>query len=516
MDSKSAIAAVLALALAACSEDDDAPGPVPPVPQAPSLLIASGSIPAADVGPAARDLAVLRAVLSAGNAQAVRVDAFAVRAAGTVEEPVDVLAGSLYADDGDGVFEPAQDTLIQGAMTFSADDGVLLFAPARAVPAGGTDTWWVALDLSGLASFGETVQVSVPDASYVSATAVATSAPVVPTGLPVNGPLLTIGHEWVQLQTAGTSPPDLWGYSLVFDAANQRLVLFGGKDGSGSVYNAVWALDLSASPPAWSQLLTGGPVARYGHVAAYVQFPQPRMAMFGGWDPALSAALADTWELGLSSGAEAWSAVTVSGSMSPTVYACACWPAASSDMILFGGCDEDPLVAPPPTNWYGGIHRFHFTATGGAWTYWGNGTYGAGGACMADDSASGRVLVFGGWFSPGGVPQVVQTGFSFSWSTGTLSALSFASPPAARWLSSWTVRASDQRAYLFGGRDLSAPLGDFRAWDLSGGTWSSPSPVIGGPPAARFGHSAVVLGTSPDRLYLFTGSPAGGSVWTFR
>ena len=312
------------------------------------------------------------------------------------------------------------------------------------------------------------------------------------------------------------SPPDLWGASLVRDAAANRLILFGGKDAAGNARATAWALDLSVSPPAWSTLATSGPSARYGHVAAYTPSSPPSMVMFGGWDPSAGSARSDTWNLGLTPGVESWTAVTVTGSMSPLVFACACWPAASSDMILFGGCDRDPLNAGGPVSYYGGIHKFHFTVTGGAWSYWGNGTYGAGGACMVDDPVRGRVVVFGGWNNPGGNAQVLQSGFSFVWSANTLSGLSFASPPAARMLSSWTVRGSDQRAYLFGGRDLSGALGDLRTYDLASGTWSAPAPVVGGPPAARFGHSAIVLGSNPDRLYVFTGSPAGGGLWTFR
>ncbi|MCU0722048.1 MAG: hypothetical protein MUC63_00260 [Planctomycetes bacterium] len=509
-------AAVLPLLGIACSGDDDpSPSPAPPPAAAPSLALSAGAgaIPPANVGTAAQDLAVLRVVLSAGTAEDVRVDALVLRASGTADDSLDVSGGSLYADDGDGAFSAASDALVQGGMTFTADGGVMVFSPARIVPAGASETWWAVLDLAGSASVGETLRVSVPDATYVAATALPSSSPVPATGLPLDGSVFTVGHEWTLLATAGTAPPDLWGYSLVFDAANNRLVLFGGKDGAGALNNTVWTLNLAASPAAWSQLLTGGPGQRYGHAAAYRQFPQPSMVVFGGKG---AAALSDTWSLSLSAGSESWSAPVVTGAMSPTVFACACWPAASADMILFGGCDQDPLAASGPVSWYGGIHKFRYTVTGGSWTYWGNGTYGAGGACMADDPSAGRVLVFGGWNSPGGNPQALASGFSFSWSTNSVSGLTFASPPAARWLSSWTVRGSDQRAYLFGGRDLSAALGDLRAYDLAAGTWSAPGPVVGGPPSARFGHSCVVLGSNPDRLYLFTGSPSGGSLWTFR
>jgi hypothetical protein len=506
------------LAAWGCSDTGGKAQAPPPPGTSPSLTVSvgSGTPGPADVGPAAASLAVLRADLAAGAAEPVLVSAFVVRASGTIHEVLDVLDARLHLDDGDGVFSPALDACFQGGMTFTSDNGVLSFAPGRAIPAGGSETWWVVLDLSGQASVGETVCVAVPDSSHVAASGAVSGGAVTPAGFPLQGNTFTIGHEWVSLQTAGTSPPDLWGASLVHDPAANRLILFGGKDAAGNARATAWALDLSVTPPAWSALSASGPSARYGHVAAIFPSSPPSMVMFGGWDPSAGSARSDTWSLGLSVGAEAWTSPTVTGSMSPVVFACACWPAASGDMILFGGCDRDPLAAGPAPVYYGGIHKFHFTVTGGTWSYWGNGTYGAGGACMVDDPVRGRVIVFGGWNNPGGNPQVLSSGFSFVWSANTLSGLTFASPPAARWLSSWTVRGSDQRAYLFGGRDLTGAMGDLRAYDLAAGTWSTPAPVVGGPPAARFGHSAIVLGSNPDRLYVFTGSPSGGGLWTYR
>jgi hypothetical protein len=51
-------------------------------------------------------------------------------------------------------------------------------------------------------------------------------------------------HAWTQLSPTGTAPSARWGATGIHDAANDRMLIFGGND--GVVRNDVWALnDLS-------------------------------------------------------------------------------------------------------------------------------------------------------------------------------------------------------------------------------------------------------------------------------
>ena len=69
-------------------------------------------------------------------------------------------------------------------------------------------------------------------------------------------------------------------YTAIYDPVRDRMVVFGGSD--GSYRNDVWALSLAGSP-AWSALAPAGslPPARRGHTAFYDPV-RDRMVVFGG------------------------------------------------------------------------------------------------------------------------------------------------------------------------------------------------------------------------------------------
>ena len=61
--------------------------------------------------------------------------------------------------------------------------------------------------------------------------------------------------------------------------------------------------------------------------------------------------------------------------------------------------------------------------------------------------------------------------------------------PVGREDHTWTLNADGTVAYLFGGRDGAAVMGDLWAYDLTADTWAAVEVEQG--PAARFGHEAV-------------------------
>jgi hypothetical protein len=97
------------------------------------------------------------------------------------------------------------------------------------------------------------------------------------------------GSTWSQ-RSPVTSPSARGEHAMAYDAARQRIVLFGGvfDDGtvSGSSLSETWEWDGSA----WSQRSPAtSPSARSGHAMAYDAARQ-RIVIFGGRGPA------DTWE----------------------------------------------------------------------------------------------------------------------------------------------------------------------------------------------------------------------------
>ncbi len=125
---------------------------------------------------------------------------------------------------------------------------------------------------------------------------------------------------WTAMQPAGT-PPSPRGYaSMVYDAARDRVVLFGGlADFNGTELGDVWAMSLGAQP-AWVALAPGGtaPRPRYGH-SAIVDAVHDRMIVFGG-STGLGTVSSETWALALAD-PPAWTPVATSATLRPVAPA---------------------------------------------------------------------------------------------------------------------------------------------------------------------------------------------------
>jgi FlgD Ig-like domain/Galactose oxidase, central domain len=115
--------------------------------------------------------------------------------------------------------------------------------------------------------------------------------------------------SWSMLNpVGGLAPPARSVHTAIYDAANDRMVIFGGFDGSGPNLNDTWALTLST--PAWSELDPGtGPSSRTAMSAIY-DAPRARMLMFGGYPNGPD--LDDLWSLTLG-GTPAWTLLAPAG-----------------------------------------------------------------------------------------------------------------------------------------------------------------------------------------------------------
>jgi hypothetical protein len=134
-------------------------------------------------------------------------------------------------------------------------------------------------------------------------------------------------------------------HSLVYDAANQRAILFGGNGMSGEL-NDLWSLSLSGTP-FWTRIWPAGtvPPTRCMHSAIYDAVGQ-RMIVFGGVSEA--ANMNDTWSLSLS-GTTVWTKLTPAGSPPPLRNRhSAVYDSANRRMFVFGGesgSPADPLLS---------------------------------------------------------------------------------------------------------------------------------------------------------------------------
>ena len=113
--------------------------------------------------------------------------------------------------------------------------------------------------------------------------------------------------EWTRLVPTGTPPSPRQSASMVFDAAGNRAVVFGGSNppSDPSYLSDVWALSLGGTL-AWYRLTPAGtpPSARYEHVAVMDE-ARRRMLVFAGRGLNLIST-SDTYALSLGPEAPAW------------------------------------------------------------------------------------------------------------------------------------------------------------------------------------------------------------------
>jgi hypothetical protein len=320
---------------------------------------------------------------------------------------------------------------------------------------------------------------------------------------------------WAQLAPSGTSPRARYYHSMVYDAARDRMVVFGGRDSTSNL-GEVWALTL-ADTPAWALLAPTGtpPTLRYGHAAVY-DAARDRMVVFGGYRTSCQN---DVWELTLG-GTPAWVRVTATGT-SPTARHLhnAVYDPARGRMIVFGGNSSNTGSVIP----LGDVQ----TLTLGTSPAWAEVVFAAvpgtpppaqGLSTMIPDPSRDAMIVFGGLSSNGGVPLAevweLTLGATPTWTLWTPSGAA----PSARDAHTAIYDPVRDRMIVFGGASRSY-LNEVWALSLSGTpTWTQLTPS-GTAPSARLGHTAI-YDPMRDRMIVFGGNSMNtgsvillGDVW---
>lgn len=197
---------------------------------------------------------------------------------------------------------------------------------------------WV-LTLNGTPAWTELTPVGIPPSGRLAGAAIydPLRQRFIGFGGTVNLPVDTWSLElapgqprWMELRTGGTSPPGGYGMTAVYDAARDRMLIFGGStsDSYYGVRNDVWALNLSGLPSRdstqisgdWEHLAPSGvaPVARRSGTAIYDPL-RDRMVLFGGWDSTengLASFYNDVWALTFDP-SPAWTQLQPDGTLPP-------------------------------------------------------------------------------------------------------------------------------------------------------------------------------------------------------
>jgi hypothetical protein len=321
-------------------------------------------------------------------------------------------------------------------------------------------------------------------------------------------------------QGAGGSPSSRRYHSTVYAAGANRLVLFGGDD--GAYRNDLWLLTNAnglGGSSVWSNPIAdgapGSPTRRYGSSVVY-DGANDRMILFGGLDN-FPVRKNDVWVLDNASGAGAtpsWTQLSPSGTLpAERHWSSADYDEANNRLVLFGGNGvalRNDVWVLTNANGLGGTPAWLNTVPNGAagspTTRYGH--------RVVYDGYNNRIVLFAGYDTTtyqgdlwvlenanglGGASKWTRTGAGI----GTAG-------PSPRVQHTAVFSAPQRRLIAFGGLDTNGDRNDVwvltNASDLDATPWHLAIPhAIPGSANARFAHTAV-YSDAEDRMILFGGS----------
>jgi hypothetical protein len=293
--------------------------------------------------------------------------------------------------------------------------------------------------------------------------------------------------SWTPLNANGApgGPSARDSHTAVYDSANNRMIVFGGLEfsyaGTESFFNDVWVLSNANGQgiPVWTQLSPSGtpPAPRCCQTAVY-DAANNRMIVFGGLGSDGEQLFSDLWVLtnanGLG-GTPAWIQLTPTGTLTADVeLSSAVYDPVNNIMTLFGGAN---LAETASTN---GVWTLSHANGLGGHPRWTNivapGAAGSPprryGHTAVYDAADNRMIVFGG--APAPDPDGI--GFNDVWVLAYANGLGgtpawtklkpTGTPPATRWEHTAVYDAVNNRMLVFAG-DLADPV-YYLVWILTG------------------------------------------------
>lgn len=191
-------------------------------------------------------------------------------------------------------------------------------------------------------------------------------------------------QRWQALTPTGTAPAPRFGHTAILDPEGRQLVIFGGQ--ASGFFSDVWAYQIDTN--SWRQLAPeqAGPSRRYGHSAIYDP-ARRRMVVSHGFTS--SGRFDDTWAFNLTN--NTWRDISpTSGRPLRRCLHHAVLDSANQRMLLFGGCASG--FGPCPLN-----DLWAFDLVNGGWRQiQASGPSGREHYGVAFEDSTARMLLFSG------------------------------------------------------------------------------------------------------------------------
>ncbi len=265
------------------------------------------------------------------------------------------------------------------------------------------------------------------------------------------------GVNWSDRRPA-IAPPVRYASAMVYDAARKRVVLFGGSSPSGQLGDT-WEWDGMA----WVQRFPAvSPPATREHQMAYDSVRQ-RVVLFGGWGP---AGFTGTWEWDGTN----WIQRNQTPEPTPRTGHAMTYDSVRGCTVLYGGGDLK----------VGGLLSDRWEYDGIAWVRRDSGVPPSrGGHGLATDLIRNRVVLFGGEY---GLPK----NDTWEWDGSAWQAMSSTTSPPGRRKHAMAYDVARKLVVLHGGDDGTSLLSD--TWEWDGANWHKRTPATTSPqPLATHG-----------------------------
>jgi hypothetical protein len=340
-----------------------------------------------------------------------------------------------------------------------------------------------------------------------------------PSILPLGDTWTFLHDQWTKISGNLTiSPAPRWGARMIWDPANQALVLFGGRNLT-QFFSDTWTFNASG----WHPVTTTLAPAPRGFFEFTYDSADGYAILYGGGHGNLPAGTGSAWQIQTDTWSFAngsWKNITtaVTGSPTPTIDAAMTFdPNAGEALRVGGSLTGHPNGACTPV-------ANESTYRSGTWAAAPSSTAAPpalAGESMVWDNDTGSIFLFGGTLPGGGACPGLNA--TWSWAAGNWTNLtSYGNQsPSGRSEEALTYDAADRQVVLFGGVSTTQYyVGDTWVWVGPNSTGNSSSGTGGGGRPLSAGEAESTSQGIFPLIVQFTVKPSYGSppylfAWNF-